>query len=176
VRGHERHAVRGVGVEVDAREQAERVARAILGGVLVALVEEVGAVVVGRVGAGHALLEDEVGVLVGLGLDRLRRARRRRQHLREQRVVGGRDVVLVAVVRHDALRVLELRGALRDDDLGELGRQAARGRVAGGALVGGRDVAELRAGLRARGADRGEERSPGDGHRAGLQHPALQLA
>ena len=57
------HAVPRIGVEVDARDVAGRAA-------LVPLEEEVGAVVVVEVGALEPLLEDEVGVLVRLGLVR----------------------------------------------------------------------------------------------------------
>src|SRR5262249_2422224 len=63
LRREQRDPVRGIRVEVDPGDVG-RTARAEL----VALEQEVRAVVVVRVGAGQAVLEDKVGVLVGLCL------------------------------------------------------------------------------------------------------------
>src|SRR5581483_7471295 len=126
LRRDERDAMRRVRVEVDARDVPERAALRVARRDLVTLEEERPAVVVARVGAREAVLEHEVGVLVGLGLLRFERAglsgrrdRRlaeaagqeavRRNHLRKVRVVGADDVVLVAVEARDPDGILERR-------------------------------------------------------------------
>jgi hypothetical protein len=88
----------GVGVEVDAGQVAGRTG-------LVALEQEVGAVVVAGIRTGQTLVEDEIGVLVGLGLVRL-----------VGRVAGQRNevrvVAVVAVVGDGGRTVLETAGPL----------------------------------------------------------------
>src|SRR5581483_5841043 len=107
-RGEQRHAVRRIRVEVDPREVAGRAG-------LVPLEQEVRAVVVGWVGTAEAVPEDEVRVLVRLGLVRLVRQRRGRDHLG---IAGAvHDVVVVPVVGDLRRRVLELRRALCYGDL-----------------------------------------------------------
>jgi hypothetical protein len=78
--------VRSVGVEVDARDVAAidgrpcgRSGKGDRDAVLVTLEEEVRPVVVARIGAAQAAIEDEVGILVGLGLRRLDVRAERRQ-------------------------------------------------------------------------------------------------
>jgi hypothetical protein len=94
--------VRGVGVQVDPGDVA-----GTSHAELVALEQEVGAVVIARVRAREALTEDEIGVLVWLGLLRLRERAGQRQHLG----LPGRveHVVVVAVVRDQVARILQLR-------------------------------------------------------------------
>jgi hypothetical protein len=170
LRREQRHLVRGVGVEVDAGDVARPVRAA-----LVALEEEVLPVVVARVRAAEPVAEHQVGVLVRLGLVRLLgRARRRRNHLR----LAGRvdDVVVVAVVGGQRGRVLELGRALRDDDLRQLGRQLARGRIAVRPRVRGRDVGERRPARWRGGADRGGHGAAGhDGTGDRRQDPGFHL-
>ena len=133
-----------VGIEVDAGDVALLLARHGRRA-LVPLEDEVGAVVVAAVRTRRAA-EDEVRVLVGLRLLRLRpRGGVRRHHLRHRRVLGRRRVVLVAEVRHDPARVLERRRALRDHELVEPAAENRRGRVAGGLLIRIRNRSELRA-------------------------------
>jgi len=142
-RRHQRHAMLGVGVEADAGDVA--VLGAVDGGRrLVALEEEVRAVVVAGVGP-RLVAQDEIGVLVGLGLLGLgRRAGGRRHHLRERGVVGAVRVVLVAVPADDAAGVLPRGRSLRPGDLLQAAGEAIRRRVACGALVGGRDGGRCR--------------------------------
>ena len=159
VRGREqRDAVRGVRVEVDPRDVAR-------GPGLVALEEEVRAVPVVRVGAGEALLEDEVGVLVRLGLVGLVGHSRGRHHLRIAR--GRDDVVVVAVIRDLRRRVLDLRRALCDGHLGQLRRELARRCESHRPRVRGRDVGEPKAASerrRARGERADRDRPNGSEH------------
>ena len=142
--GELRHAVRRIGVEVDARDvgaggRAE----------LVALVEEVRAVVVLRIGAVLAL-DDEVGVLVRLALRRLDvvarglHVARRRNH---------RPVVVVAVPARQRRRVLERGRALRHRRLAPLRRELVGQRDARGLRVGGAGVGDRRSIRERRGAE-----------------------
>src|SRR6267378_718052 len=137
---HQRHPMRRVGVEVDPRDVPLLFARNRRGK-LVALEEEVRAVVIVAVGA-LLVLQDQVGVLVRLRLLRLDRCRCRRDHLRHCRVVGARDVVLVTVPADDPLRVFERHRALRDHGLAELGREPRRRSVAHGFGIGMLQVRE----------------------------------
>src|SRR5262249_60602429 len=66
-RGHERHAVQIVGIEVDARDVACDLPVGVRRAGFVGLEHEVCAVIVIGVGA-LLIVENEVGVLVGLGL------------------------------------------------------------------------------------------------------------
>ena len=118
------YAVVAVGIQVDAREVALLPA-GDGSAVLVTLEEEVRSVVVVRIRPG-LVLEDEIRVLVRLGLLRLGLGGPRRRHQRHVRVPAALDVVLVAVVRDDPLWVLELHRALRDGDLREAGRETRR--------------------------------------------------
>ena len=96
-RAEQGHAMLRVGIEVDARDVAR-------GAGLVALEQEVRAVLVVGIGAGQAL-DHEVSVLVGLGLRGLRHRSRERH---------GRAVVVVAVPRDEAGRVLDRVRSLDD--------------------------------------------------------------
>ena len=103
-----------VGVEVDAGEVPEAE--------LMALEQEMGAVVVVRIGTGLAS-EDEIRVLVGLGLRRLDLVGRTRQ------VAGGREhraVAVVPVVRDVGGAVLERHRTARPLDQRKLGRENVR--------------------------------------------------
>jgi hypothetical protein len=107
--------VLGVGIEVDAGDVA-----GAPGPALVALEEEMSPVVVAGIGAVEAMLEDEVGVLVGLGLVRLGSGvGGNRNHLR----IAGRveDVVVVAIERGEGRGILEPGGTLGDRELIQLG-------------------------------------------------------
>jgi hypothetical protein len=128
--------MRRVGVEVDSGDRARAAGR----GVLMALEEEVGAVVVARHGPGKPLLEDEVRVLVRLGLAGLAGGDVRGDH---DRLAGSVHLVhRVAVIGDRRGRVLDVRRALRDDKLLKLRRQHRRGRVARRLRVGRRNVGE----------------------------------
>ena len=162
-RGKHRHPVSRVGVEVDPRDVAGRAG-------LVALEQEVGAVVVARVGTRKAAREDQVRVLVRLRLVRLVHDGWRRQHLR---IAGRREhVVVVAVVRDGDARVFDLRRALRNSGLPELRRELARRREARRLRVRRGHVGEARPAdrrgpaacnrqdrRRARGREHGDDRS-----------------
>jgi hypothetical protein len=155
-----------VGVEVDARDQP-LLAAGDRGAAFMPLIEEVRPVVIGVVRPRLPPLELEVGVLVGLGLLRLGRVRRRRQHLRELGIVGARHVVLVAVERDDARGVLQPGRPLRPRDLLELRGQSRGRRVARRPFIGGRDVRQAGASRRIGPSERGEsdaaDRRRGDG-------------
>ena len=118
----------GVGVQVDAGDDRNQATVRIDHTVLVALVQEVGAVVVSRIGARLAE-ELEIGVLVGLALGGFHDVRRAgqitgRRHQRAVLVVaivadddGG------AVAERDGRGILDHVRPLRDDRLNQLGRQ-----------------------------------------------------
>ena len=115
LRGEHRHPMGCIGVEVDPRDVAGR-------STLVTLEEVVLPVVVAQVASLQATVEHEIDVLVRLGLVGLRvpgcgRGDHDRLPVRVQRVV------VVAVVRHRCGRVLGLRRALGDRDLGQAGRE-----------------------------------------------------
>jgi hypothetical protein len=117
------------------------------------LEEEVPAVVVVRVGTPEAALEHEIRVLVRLrllGLDV--RAERRDERL---------PVGLIAVVGDHAVGVLELRGALRQDDFLELRREPVRRRVTDRLLVRARHVGEIEVVPPTRRSDRKDDRRAG---------------
>jgi hypothetical protein len=157
--GEQRHAVLCVGIEVDARDVA--LLLAVDGRCeLVALVDEMRPVVVGGVRPFETVLEDEVGVLVGLGLLSLVREGRRRHHLGCGRVVRGRHVVLEAVVGDDAGRVFESRSPLSPDDLLDLLRDLRCGRVSDGLQVRLRHVRQLRVVGQCRSTDRDKDDHP----------------
>jgi hypothetical protein len=121
LRREQRHAVRGVGVEVDARDVA-----LVVGTELVPLEEEPPAVVVVRIGA-RRVIDHEIGVLVRLrlrGLDVVVRgldvARSRQQ----------RPVRVIAVEADLGRRVLEGLRSLHDRRLDQAAREPVRRRVA----------------------------------------------
>jgi len=116
--------VLGVGVEVDAGDVSGST-----GAPLVALEEEVSAIVVARVGTVETVLEDEVGVLVRLGLFRLGGwVGRDRHHLRLADQIE--DIVVIAVIGGQGRGVLEPRRPPCNCDLRQLRRELARRRVA----------------------------------------------
>jgi len=169
--------VLGVRIEVDARDVALLLA-ADRHGQLVALIDEMRPIVVRRIRALQAVLEDEIGVLVRLGLLRfLRGLSAGRHHLWPGRVVARGNVVLVAVVGDDPGRILEARAALRPDDLLDLLRKLRSRRVAVGLQVRLSHVRELRVVGQCRRADGGkqhhsEDRCAHDRERFSSEHSA----
>ena len=130
--GDESHSMGDVGVEIDPRDVARTG--------FVPLEQEVGPVVVVRIGA-LLVPQDEVGILVGLGLVGLdiRAARQRHE-------VG--PVVVVAVEHDRRFGILQPHRAGGAHDLGQLRRQHVRLRDARRLGVRGGDVRDLGHGRR----------------------------
>src|SRR5262245_56783066 len=124
--GEQRDPVRVVGVEVDAGEIAVGGAAAVLFPVLVPLEQEVTAIVVVGIRAAQ-LGQDQVGVLVGLGLGGFDVGSESRQH---------GSIGAVSVEGAISAWILQRVRAQCDDLLREFGRQNVRRRRAGGLRIG----------------------------------------